>query len=106
MQEEMERAEKLKQLYEKALARANHLKDHKGRKKEAMREMDSKLGPQWRVEIQLPGVEVMDMGECGETAFFDRFQKALDDDGLSTFKAEQPEESLLKRVAKVKGKRK
>ena len=99
---DLRRAAKLRALYEEYMAKADPEKSHKERQQFAQGLMDKELGPQWRIEIKMPEVTIIDMEEPEECSFFDKFSKAVAEEGLGPNDTEEPEIPLPERLKRKK----
>jgi hypothetical protein len=119
---DIDRAYYLKQLFDQQYSKTDHSKDHKGRLEEAATLMDKLTGPEWRIEVSLPGIDIVaeevvsaphkpevDKREClkkGIERFYENASKQRDEAGLGTKDTgtiEDPEErkKLKSKVAKA-----
>lgn len=94
---DVKRASELRRLFDEQLAKVNHSKDHAGRQQEAASLMDRLVGREWRGEVALPGVEIVEVElSQGPTAaepasFYDKVHGAMRDEGLD-FNNDEPED--------------
>lgn len=104
---DIQRAGDLRRLFEQQLSKVDSKKDHKARMQEAASLMDRLVGAEWRGEVQLPGIEVVEIEIVGEgtpagdpQSFYDRVHHAMqeagmdykDDEDLDTHEAKAPRE--------------
>lgn len=99
--QDIKRAYDIQRLFEKKLNKVNHKKDHKARMSEAATIMDRCLGPEWRGEIQLPGIEIVEVEVVGAgkpakdtDSFFDRLHQSMRDEGMD-FENDAPEHDAV-----------
>lgn len=86
---DLTRAHDLRKLFEQQLDKVDHGKDHAGRMKEAASLMDKLVGAEWRGEVKLPGVEIIEIEVVGEGSpaadagsFYDKVHGAMSAEGM------------------------
>ena len=88
---DVERSYNIKRLFDKQLDKVDNKLDHPERQAAAATLMDKLVGPEWRGELQLPGIEIIEVqtvGASNKTAtdpqsFYDRVHKCMSDEGLN-----------------------
>lgn len=115
MARDFDRAYYLKQLLDEQMKKVDHTKDSKARMEEACGLMDKLVGPAWRLEIKLPGIQIINVTEgkqdeketlkAAVSKFYDRVDEVACEDGMGEGPdaPEDPEE-LKKRVNVLVGK--
>lgn len=93
---DLTRANDLRRLFEEQLKKVDHEKDHPARMEEAASLMDKLVGDAWRGEVQIPGVEVIEIEVVGKgtpaadaESFYDRVHSAMGDEGMD-YKDDEP----------------
>lgn len=91
----MDRAEYLKHLYEKFLAKTDHKKDHKGRAKEAQENMTERLGEQWKEDADVEGMVFIEVETPQSSSVMEdrlkNYQSKVDHEGDKAGMAEAPD---------------